>query len=630
MDDNIKRFSFNILKLKNFFSNIKDSVFIFDNKNIILFLNSPAELLSGYSSKEIVNRNISELFDAAELKKINEANSQESFIIKKKNGDNLKVSISSMISETDDLNILLLNQPGNADEILTNDNLIHVLERSYDFLQSVMDNANPIIVIDPLGFIILINKSFLSTSGYSSSEIVGKKISEILSGEIIDLFSKSQEEVLKVFSTASYSEAEMIKKNGLKAIVELNFNPLINEGSIVSIVCSLNDVTEKKKDEGKINKLLLAIENSPATVVITDSSGKIEYVNPKFSRITGYSFEEAVGKNPSVLKSGTQGVEFYKDLWETILSGNEWRGEFHNKRKDGSLYWEFASISPIKNKNNEITNFIAVKEDVTQRKIIEENLKISEEKLRFKNQSMQQDLNYAQMIIKDILPSKSPEWNRLKVEFRYIPLDAIGGDFFWFYNLADGTPAVYLGDVSGHGVSAALFLSMVKAVSDGLMPKYGYNPGKYMHALNRDLYNNMFSYFLTALYGVFDFSTDEVKFVFSKGGHQPPIIYREKEKKVLSIASKGKPIALFEDDFFDEITVDLYKGDRVFLYTDGLVEASNKSMELLDQSGLEKIIMSNYFPDLNKSLEYILSDVNNFMGTDKAQDDIILIAIELI
>ncbi len=630
MDNNKKQFSFNIIELKKFFSSIKDPVFIFNKKNIMLFMNSPAELLTGYSTKEIVNRKISELFETDDLYKLNKADSSEYFIIKKKNGEMLKVSMTSVISESDELNIFLVNQSGNKDEILTNDNLIKVLERSYDFLQSVMDNANPIIVIDPLGFILLINKSFLLTSDYSSSEVIGKSIGEILSGDIIDIFRKSPEDVLKVFSSTSFSEAEMMKKNGVKAIVELNFNPLINDGNIVSIVCSLNDVTEKKKDEGKINKLLLAIENSPATVVITDSSGNIEYVNPKFSRITGYSFEEAVGKNPSVLKSGTQGVEFYKELWETILSGKEWRGEFHNKRKDGSLYWEFASISSIKNKNNEITSFIAVKEDITQRKIIEENLKISEEKLRIKNQSMQQDLNYAQMIIKDILPSSSPDWDRLKVEFRYIPLDAIGGDFFWFYNLADGTPAVYLGDVSGHGVSAALFLSMVKAVSDSLLPKYGYNPGKYIHALNRHLYNNMFSYFLTALYGVFDFSTDNVKFSFSKGGHQPPIIYREKEKKVFSIPSKGKPIALFENDFFDEISVDLYKGDRVFLYTDGLVEVNNKSMEMLDQEGLEKIIMSNYYPDLNKSLEYILSAVQNFMGKNKAQDDIIIIAIELI
>jgi sigma-B regulation protein RsbU (phosphoserine phosphatase) len=171
---------------------------------------------------------------------------------------------------------------------------------------------------------------------------------------------------------------------------------------------------------------------------------------------------------------------------------------------------------------------------------------------------------------------------------------------------------------------------MVKAVSDGLLPKYGYNPGKYIHALNRDLYNNMFSYFLTALYGVFDFNSEGVNFSFSKGGHQPPIIYRKKEEKVFSISSKGKPIGMFDEDYFDEVSIELNKGDRVFLYTDGLVEASNESMEMLDQTGLENIIMTNYSSDLNKSLEYILAAVNNFMGTDKAQDDIILIAIELI
>jgi PAS domain S-box-containing protein len=629
MADTNKNFSFNLSEFEIFLNDVNNPVFLIDNENNILFINHSAEKFTNYSCSEITGRHFSNISDEIVSSDIEKIQSLKKINIRKKNGDTVKLAFSLYNTESN-FHVLLLHLLDSNDGTSSNENLLEIVERSYDFLQSVMDYANPIIVIDPSGFIILINKSFLIRSGFLSSEIIGKKIGEILSADIISIFSKNEEEIAKAFSGILYCEAEMIKKNGEKAFVELSMNPLINNGSVVSVVCSLNDITEKKKDGEKINKLLLAIENSPATVIITDSSGKIEYVNSKFSSLTGYSIEESIGMNPSILKSGTQNSGFYKDLWDTILSGNEWRGEFHNKKKDGSLYWEFASISPMKNTNNEITNFVAVKEDVTERKIIEENLRIGEEKLRKKNQSMQQDLNYAQLIIKNILPSEPPEWERLKVQFKYIPLDTVGGDFFWFYNLPDGSPAVYLGDVSGHGVSAALFLSMVKTVSDMLLPKYGYNPGKYMHALNRDLYNNMFSYFITALYGVFDFSSENVKFKFSKGGHQPPIIYRKNENKVFSITSKGKPIALFKEDYFNEITVILNKGDRIFLYTDGLVEVSNESMEMLDQAGLENIIMANNSFDLNKSLEYILDAVNNFMGTNKAQDDIILIAVELI
>lgn len=129
-----------------------------------------------------------------------------------------------------------------------------------------------------------------------------------------------------------------------------------------------------RKAEGKIRKLSLAVEQSPSTVVITDTGGSIEYVNPKFTQLTGYSFEEAMGKNPSILKSGRTDPGEYERLWDAITSGKEWRGEFCNKKKNGELYWEAASISPIKNSDNVTTHYLAVKEDITEYKKAEDAL----------------------------------------------------------------------------------------------------------------------------------------------------------------------------------------------------------------------------------------------------------------
>ena len=125
---------------------------------------------------------------------------------------------------------------------------------------------------------------------------------------------------------------------------------------------------QKKKSEEQIRKLSLSVEQSPVSVVITDINGNIEYVNPKFTEVTGYSYDEAIGENPRILKSGLQADEFYKILWKTISSGKEWHGEFHNKRKSGELFWESVSISPIKNESGKITHFVAVKEDITEKK----------------------------------------------------------------------------------------------------------------------------------------------------------------------------------------------------------------------------------------------------------------------
>ena len=125
---------------------------------------------------------------------------------------------------------------------------------------------------------------------------------------------------------------------------------------------------------GAKTELLAAVEQSTSSVVITDLRGNIEYVNPKFTELTGYTLEEALGKNPRILKSGESPAELYEQLWRTITSGGEWRGEFHNKKKNGELYWESAVISAIRNAQGVMTKFLAVKEDITERKRAEERL----------------------------------------------------------------------------------------------------------------------------------------------------------------------------------------------------------------------------------------------------------------
>jgi PAS domain S-box-containing protein len=121
----------------------------------------------------------------------------------------------------------------------------------------------------------------------------------------------------------------------------------------------------------EIRKLSRAVEQSASAVVITDSKGNIEYVNPKFTQMTGYKADEVLSKNTRILKSGERGPEEYKKLWETITSGHEWRGEFHNRKKNGELYWDFSSISPVTSTEGVVTHFVAVKEDITDRKLQE-------------------------------------------------------------------------------------------------------------------------------------------------------------------------------------------------------------------------------------------------------------------
>ena len=142
----------------------------------------------------------------------------------------------------------------------------------------------------------------------------------------------------------------------------------------VKLSGSIRDITEVKKAYSEIRKLTSAVEQSPLSIVITNLDGDIEYVNSEFTKVTGYEPEEVFGKNPRILKSGTHAPNFYKDQWETILSGKVWKGIMLNKSKEGILFWESTSIAPIRDEQNKISHFVAVKENITERKEIEDQL----------------------------------------------------------------------------------------------------------------------------------------------------------------------------------------------------------------------------------------------------------------
>ncbi len=193
-------------------------------------------------------------------------------------------------------------------------------------------------------------------------------LSQNIPGELPAVF---KDLVIRFREGENVFERELVSltKNNLKknAIVKWVVVPG-HEVSWDMILVSIVDISDRIKYEKQLKVLSSAIDHSPVSVVITDPDGNIEYVNPKFTEVTGYSAEEAFGENPRILKSGNLPDSLYKDLWETIKQGKEWRGEFENKKKNGEIFWELASISGIKNEKGAIVYYVAIKEDITERK----------------------------------------------------------------------------------------------------------------------------------------------------------------------------------------------------------------------------------------------------------------------
>lgn len=178
-------------------------------------------------------------------------------------------------------------------------------------------------------------------------------------------------------------EHRLLMKDGrIKYVREQGKSFYDENGNPIRSIGTVQDITDRKKTEELLRKLSVAVEQSPASIIITDTKGNIEYVNSKFSELTGYTFKEAVGKRPSLLKSGHQSDEFYKELWEIISSGKDWKGEILNRKKNGELYWDFVHISPIFDEFGNITHYLSVQQDITARKKLEEELKESERRFR--------------------------------------------------------------------------------------------------------------------------------------------------------------------------------------------------------------------------------------------------------
>ncbi|MGE5778169.1 MAG: PAS domain S-box protein [Hyphomicrobiales bacterium] len=246
------------------------------------------------------------------------------------------------------------------------------LRESEARLRAVLDACpDEIMLVSPDGIVLATNEAAerRMTKRSAIRDPVGDHLDRLLPA---DEAEQKKATIQQVASTATvvYRESE-VRARSYECWYFPAFSP---DRSIVAVAVYARDVSEQKETLAEVRKLSQAIEYSPSTVFITDSDGKIEYVNPKFTELTGYTSAEAVGQNPRMLKSGHTPPERYAELWNTILSGGVWRGELLNKKKNGKLYWEFASIAPVMD-GQAITNFVAVMEDITIHREREEQLR---------------------------------------------------------------------------------------------------------------------------------------------------------------------------------------------------------------------------------------------------------------
>lgn len=351
-----------------------EGIWVMNENHITTFVNSSLCNILGYSANEIIGKKVENFmftedlpahFERMKLRHRGESSNYEHRFCCK-DGSEVNTIVSGVALRDDDGKFI--GSFGMFTDIterkFAEEALLESEEKYRELFESLHEGFSlHEIILDEIGTpvdyrFLEVNKSFEDMTGLNFKDIKGKTVKEVI--PTIDNYW------IETYGNVALTGKPIKIENYVKELNKYfrvhSYSPSKNR-----FACITEDITDVKKNEIKIKQLSLAVEQNPATVVITDTNGIIEYVNPKFTELTQYTLEDVIGKNPSVLKSGHTTIDEYKSMWKTIKSGNEWNGNFLNKKKDGQLFWESAKISPLRNTNGTITHFVAIKEDITQR-----------------------------------------------------------------------------------------------------------------------------------------------------------------------------------------------------------------------------------------------------------------------
>jgi sigma-B regulation protein RsbU (phosphoserine phosphatase) len=372
----------------------------------------------------------------------------------------------------------------------------------------------------------------------------------------------------------------------------------------------------------QLNTQSAAIKSAANGIIITDLKGVVQWVNPAFTRLTGYEMEDMVGHGLNILNSGAQTKEFFTQMWKKILAGEVWHDEVVNKRKDGTLYTEEMTITPVHDSAGKISQFVAIKHDITERKRLEQIVKSA-------NLRMEGELNVARDIQMSMLPLKFPAFpdrQDIDVFAKLIPAREVGGDFYDFFFIDEENFCFVIGDVSGKGVPAALFMAVTKALLKAGASNERSTAKILAHVNNEISRDNENSMFITVFMAILNTTTGYL--VYTNAGHNPPFLLSKAEEKPVKLSDlHGMAIGVEEGIDYAETVLQINRGDSIFSYTDGVTEAQNEKGKLFSEKKLSNLLSNYPFIDCKNLVTNVLDDVIQHENGAEHADDITLMTI---
>lgn len=377
-------------------------------------------------------------------------------------------------------------------------------------------------------------------------------------------------------------------------------------------------------DNAEIWRLLKerALESTDEGVVISDCSQPdmpIIYVNNAFTEMTGYEYDEVVGKNCRFLQGPDTDPAAKEKIKSAIADQQSCKVEVLNYHKNGTKFWNRLSVTPVRDDQGRTTHYIGIQSDVTRRRQAEDSLRTANEQLK-------RDLNAAAQVQQALLPKTLPEVDGYEFAWRYRPCQELAGDTLNIMWLDTTHVAVYVLDVCGHGVRAALHSF---SLGQDLRPRPDgpdlQNPQEIFERLNRKYpIDAETGIFFTILYGVLNTATGE--FTYSSAGHPGPVLIQDGKAPHI-IETHSYPIGVSEDVEYISETVPLDPGDKLILYTDGVVEALSSRDIPFGQRRFLKTLDRNRSASIDESLDAVMKSLDNWACHVNLRDDLSLIGI---
>lgn len=467
------------------------------------------------------------------------------------------------------------------------------------------------ILLDLDGVIQAVNPVCEQMSGLSSDYLVGQPFFKRIHPDDVEdtMFHFS---MLKLDTPTQKVACRFLDARGCYQWVEAKGKLLKDkDGQSLGVLVHFQNSTERKIIEDQFLLKDKVFENALEGIVITDPEGRILMVNPAFCSITGYSKEEVVGQNPRMLKSDLHDKDYFKDLWRLLKETGKWEGEIWNKRKNGEIFVEWATIRAIHSEKGKIMFFASVFTDITNRKQVEEKL--------------HNDLQLAKQVQKSVLSSPLQK-EKIEIDAMYFPSEELGGDMYAWYEIDEHRFGIILLDVVGHGVAASLISMSIRSLLRGLITRL-VDPIPVMKELNRHMRSLFHSsdligdQFFTAIYLLID--TKQKKLSYANAGHPAGLVLQQ-GKQVISLEPGGVPIGLFSDVPVTKCHISLEGSLRIFLFTDGLIDAISQNYE----DAISRLT-SELKQNQDSSNQDLLHRVFSTFVTSDHLDDICLLSIKV-